>query len=88
MLSQNAFFLDSFFKKDFIYLLLERGERKGKERERNINLWFSLTRPPLGAWPTTQACALTGNGTCDPLVHRPVLSPLSYASQGSPNILT
>ena len=31
---------------------------------------------------TTQACALTGNGTSDPLVHRPVLSPLSHTSQG------
>ena len=26
--------------------------------------------PSLGTWPPTQACALTGNGTGDPLVHR------------------
>ena len=28
----------SFFKKDFIYLFLERGERREKEREKNINM--------------------------------------------------
>ena len=27
--------------------------------------------PLLGTWPATQACALTGNWTGDPLVHRP-----------------
>ena len=51
----------SFFKKYFIYLFLERGEGKEKERERNINVWLSLEHPLLGTWPTTQACALTGN---------------------------
>ena len=34
-------------------------------------------------WPATQACALTGNRICDPLVHRPALNPLSHTSQGS-----
>ena len=33
--------------------------------------------------PATQACALTGNQTGDPLVHRPGLNLLSYTSQGS-----
>ena len=32
--------------------------------------------------PATQACALTGNQISDPLVCRPVLSPLSHNSQG------
>ena len=41
-----------------------------------------LTRPLLGTCPTTQACALTGNRTGDPLVRRPVLNPLSNTSQG------
>ena len=68
--------------KDFIYLFLERGEGKEKERERNINVWLPLTCPLLGTWPATQACALTGNQTSDPLVHRLVLNPLSFASQG------
>ena len=65
-----------FLKRDFIYLLLER--EKEEERERNINVWLPLTCPLLGTWPTTQACALTGNWTSDPLVHRPVLNPLSH----------
>ena len=30
----------------------------------------------------TQACALTRNQTSDPLVHRPVINPLSHTSQG------
>ena len=38
--------------------------------------------PSLGTWPTSQACALTGNRTDDPLVHRLVLSPLNHTSQG------
>ena len=67
------------FKKDFIYLFLERGE----ERERNVNVWLPLMWPPVETWPTTQACALTGNGTGDnPLVCRQALNPLSHTSQG------
>ena len=58
----------SFFK-DFIYLLLERGEGKEKERERNINVWLTLVLPLLGTWPETQAWALTGNRTSDLLIH-------------------
>ena len=38
--------------------------------------------PLLGTWPATQACALTGNRTGDPLVHRSVFNPLSHTSQG------
>ena len=79
----------SFFK-DFISFIFrergrerERGEGREKERERNISVWLPLMCPPLGTWPTTQACALTGNGTGDPLVRRPVLSPLSHTSQGA-----
>ena len=67
------------FLKDFIYLFLERGE--GREKEGNINVWLPLSRPLLGTWPATQVCALTGNQTSDPLVHRPVLNPLSHTSQ-------
>ena len=46
-----------------------------------------LTHPTLGTWPTTQACALTGTQTGDPLVLRPALNPLSHTSQGSPSVL-
>ena len=57
-----------------------------KERERNINVWLPLKQPLMGAWPATQACALTENRTGNPLVLRPTLNPLSNTSQGSDNI--
>ena len=75
-------FLFFFFNKDFIYLFLDRGEGREKERERNISVWLPLVHPLLGTWPATQACALTGNRTCNPLVLRPALSPLSHSSKG------
>ena len=42
-----------FLKKDFIYLFLERGERKEKEKERNIDVWemywlVASRLPPTG----------------------------------------
>ena len=37
---------------------------------------------PLGTWPATQACALTGDRTSDPLVCRLTFSPLSPTSEG------
>ena len=80
-------FCESFillYFKIFIYSFLREGEGKEKERERNIPVWLPLMRPLLGTCPTTQACALTGNGTGDPLVCRPALNPLSYTSLGSP----
>ena len=52
-----------FFK---ILFILERGEGKEKERERNIDMWLPLAHPQLGTWPTAQACALTGNQTGNP----------------------
>ena len=75
------FGLISFFKK-IIYLFLERGEGREKVRERNINVWLPLAHPLVKAWLATQACALTGNQTGDPLLSSPVLSPLSHTSQG------
>ena len=72
-----------FFEKR-LYLFLERGEGREGERERNITVWLSLMCPPLGTWPSTQACALTGNQTSDPLVHRLALNPLTHMSQGHP----
>ena len=56
----------------------ERGREgeRGRETsmcERYID-WSPLARPQLGTWPTTQACALTGNRTCDILVCKPELS--------------
>ena len=43
----------------FFFFFRERGREE--ERERNISVSLPLTRPPLGTWPVTQACALTGN---------------------------
>ena len=71
-----------FLKKDFIYLFLQTGEGREKERERNINVWLPLVCPHLGIRPTTQAGALTGNQTSNPSVLRPALNPLSDSSQG------
>ena len=65
-----------------LYLFLERGERKKKERERNISVWLPLVCPTLGTWLTTQACALTGSQTGDALVCLSALNPLSYTGQG------
>ena len=76
ILSINHFF---FFLR--FYLFLERGEGREKERERNIDVWLPLAHLPLGTWPTTQACALTGNRTYNPLVRRQALNPLGYTSQ-------
>ena len=42
-----------------------------------------LMRPLLGTWPATQACALTGNQSGNPLVRRLVLNPLSHTNQES-----
>ena len=53
-----------------------------RERERNISVWLFLENPQLQTWPATQACAVTGNPTSDPLVLRLALSPLSHTSQG------
>ena len=58
MFEENFFYS---FLEDFIYLFLERGEGREKERERNINVWLPVTHPLLGTWPTTQACAVTGS---------------------------
>ena len=69
------------FLKSF-YLFIFREKRMEGERARNINVWLSLVRPQLGTCPTSQACALTGNWTSDPLVRRPELNLLSHNSQG------
>ena len=73
---------------NFVYLFLERGEGREKEKERNTNCeryidQLPLPHPQVGTWPTTQECALTGNQTNHLLVLRPVLNPLSHTSQGN-----
>ena len=65
---RQFFFFKMFlvFLKYFIYLLLERGEGREEDREKNQHVrdtWLPLACPLLGTWPTTQANALTGNQT-------------------------
>ena len=55
--------------------------QKGREGEKHQCVVASC-EPLLGSWPTIQACALTGNWTCNPLVLRLVVNPLSHTSQG------
>ena len=71
-----------------MYLFLDRGEGREKEKERNIRVWLPLTLPLLGTWPTTQEGALTRDRTSDPLVCRPSINPLSHTSQASSVFLT
>ena len=54
----------------------------GRKRKRNINAWLPLTHLPLETWPAIQTCALTGNQTCNHLVHRPALNPLESHQPG------
>ena len=78
--------LGGFFFK-ILFIFRERGkegEREGEKHqtcERYIDQ-LPLTRFQLGTWPATQACALTGNQTGNPLVHRTALNPLNHTSQG------
>ena len=72
---------ESVFVFFFLILFTERGREGEKEGEKHECVVASCT-PLLGTWPATQVCALTGNRTGDPLVHRPVLIPLSHTSQG------
>ena len=63
------------------YLFLERGG--GRKRGRETSMCGCLLHAPsLGTRTVTQACALAGNRTRDPLLRRPALNPLSHTSQG------
>ena len=77
--SSGEYFEGEFFKRLFIYLFLDRGEGRERERERERDQCVVTScMPPTG----TLGCALTGNWTSDPLVHRLVLNTLSHTSQG------
>ena len=64
-----------------MYLFLERRDGREKEGEKHQCV-VVFHMPLLETWPATQARALTGNQTSDPLVHRQELNPLSHTSQG------
>ena len=51
-------------------------------------MWLPLTRPLVATCPTSQACALTGSPTSNPLVHRLALNPLSRTRKGQISVLT
>ena len=68
-----------YFLKDFMYF--SKGREGERQREKHQCVVASHT-PLLGTWPATQAQALAGNWTSNPLVHRPALNPLSHTSQG------
>ena len=65
----------------FIYFS-EREEEKKKEREKKYQCVVAPHMTPTGDLSRNPGMCLTGNGTSDPLVHRPVLNPLSHTSQG------
>ena len=69
-----------YFKKDFIYSFLERGE--GRERNISVREKHPSVASPTLPRPITQACALTGNRISDLSVRRPPLIPLSHTIQG------
>ena len=56
-----------FLKTLFIYLFLDRGWGKEKERKRNISVWLPLQCPQMETWLATQKCAPTRNQTSNPL---------------------
>ena len=56
----------------------KEGEREGEKHQ----FVFSSEMPQTGNGLTTQVCALTRNGTGNPLVSRLALNPLSYTSHG------
>ena len=63
-------YLLSFFKRFYLFIFRERGWEGERAGEKHHCL-VALTWPPLGTWPTTRTCALTGNPTSDPLVRGP-----------------
>ena len=62
------------------YLFLDRGEGREKEGEKHQCV-ATPTHPHWGTRPATQAYALTGNRTSDPLLPSLVLNPQSHTKQ-------
>ena len=69
------------FFKDFIYLYLERGEGREKERERNISVFASHVAPS-GHLARTPGMCPDWESNQQHLDSQPMLNPLSYTSQG------
>ena len=71
------------FLKDFIYFIFRQRGREGEREGEKYQCVVASQVPPTGGLACNQACAVTGNQTCDSVVLRLVLSPLSHTSQGS-----
>lgn len=71
-----------FFKNTLLIFYKGRNEEEKHQCE-SVTLIYCLLYAPLpGIEAATQAYALTGNGTSNPLVHRTTPSQLSHTSQG------
>ena len=62
----------------------ERGRGEERERERETLIVCLLYVPQPRIDPTTQACVLTRDQTCKPLVYGTMLQPTEPPSQGPP----
>ena len=72
---------DYYFFIELIYLFFIEMEKEG---EWETSMCGCLLHAPYwGPVQQPRACALTGNQTGNPLVHRPTLNPLNYTSQCS-----
>ena len=76
------YFYFTFYCLRFYLFIFRQSGREGEREEEKHQCVVASHVPQLGIWPATQACALTGNQTGNPLVRRPVLNPLSHTSQG------
>ena len=75
------------FSLKFFLLIPERGKGRKREEEKHEHERETSTgclshTPQLGTEPATQACALTGNPTCDPLVCEMMPNQLGYTGPG------
>ena len=66
----------------FYLCILERGQGREKERERNIIVWLPLARLQPETQPTTSAHALPRNRTGNLSVCKKMPSPLSTPVRG------
>lgn len=80
------------YKVLFIIIFEREGRKEEREGEntdvceRNMN-GLPLDHPQWGTWPVTKTCALSGDQTSDPSVHRPALNPFSHTTHGRTMIL-
>ena len=76
----SSILFHSFFSILF-YLCLQRRKGREEERERNFNVWLTLTHPPSGDLFHNPGMYPDRELNNDPLVHRPAFNSLSHASQ-------